>query len=83
MLIDYGYAANLEELQNVVENLTDAVLADYRERVKDRHFDPSIVQFNTSQLRLAAEVRLLEDGSPVYDLRIDFLSAREAANEQR
>lgn len=70
MIIDYGYAANLEELQNVVEQLTEAVLGDYRDRVKDAHFDPSIVQL-TSQIKITATVKLLEDGSAVYDLTVN------------
>jgi hypothetical protein len=70
MIIDYGYAASLEELQDVVENLTGAVQADYAERVKDGHFDPSIVLLD-QQVMITARVDLLEDGSAVYNLRIE------------
>lgn len=71
MIIDYGYAANLEELQDVIENLTTTIQGDYASRVGDRHFDPSIVLFTSGrQLRIAAYVELLEDGSAVYNLRI-------------
>jgi len=70
MIIDYGYAASLEELQDVVENLTGAVQADYSSRVGDRHFDPSIVLLE-EQVMISAHVELLEDGSAVYNLRIE------------
>ena len=78
MVIDFGYATTLEELQSVVENLTDAIKLDYSERVGDRHFDPSIVVIEP-QVRIAAHVELLTDGSAVYNLHINAVDAEGAS----
>lgn len=74
-LIDYGYAANLEELQNVVEQLTDVAKTEYGERNKDKHFDPSIVQLSGLQVRVGLIAKVLEDGSTVFDLKFEFDAA--------
>lgn len=82
MIIDYGYAANLEELQSVIKQLTDIARTEYALRVKDRHFDPSIVQLGGMQIRADLGADILEDGSTVFDIRFAFLSIDEAQRER-
>jgi hypothetical protein len=68
-MIDFGYAATLEELQDVIENLTGAAMASHEELNKDKHFDPSIVQLGGMQAKIVLEARALTDGSFVHDIR--------------
>ena len=70
MEIDYGYVANLEELQRVTDLLTQAAMADFDDRCGNRTFDPSAVERVGGQLRLGLEVKLAENGDPIYSLTI-------------
>jgi hypothetical protein len=76
-MIDFGYAANLGELQDVIENLTGAAAAEHEALNKDKHFDPEIVQLGGMQVRVTLESKALEDGSFVFDLRFAFMSESE------
>lgn len=71
-VIDFGYAATLEELQDVIENLTGAAQAEYELLNKDKHFDPSVVQLNGLQAKIILFSRALEDGSYVFDLQFHW-----------
>jgi hypothetical protein len=71
MILDVLYAANLEELQNVVEQLTETIKIEYNERNKDRHFDPSIVGLE-QQIKVVAIATALTDGSTVFDIEVEL-----------
>ena len=79
--IDYGYAANLEELQSVIENLTNVAQAEFADRNGKKTFDPSIVKLGSMQVRVTLDLDIRDDET-VYDLRFNFLSDREAQAER-
>jgi hypothetical protein len=72
MMIDYGYAADLDELQRVLKLMSAAA--------KKRHegvdgvggYDDGIVQLNGMQAKVELHAKTLEDGSEVYDLQFHW-----------
>ncbi len=69
--LDFGYAANIEELQSVLKSLSDVAKRRHEGMGGVGRYHPSIVQLNL-QAKVILVAETLTDGSEVYNLEFHW-----------